>query len=110
MSGSGPVGPIFSGVWQSLQPPMSMAVEDLGGLHDRLRQRRVRMDGQAEVEASAPISTASTPSAISSPAPDADDADAEHALGLRVDDQLRQAVGAIERHRAAEAAHGNFAT
>ena len=49
----------------------------------------------------APISIASTPSAISSPAPGADEPDAQHALGLRIEDQLGQAVGAVERDRAA---------
>ena len=47
---------------------------------------------------------ASTPSAISSPAPEPDDADAEHALRAGLDHELRQSVGAIERHRAARCA------
>ena len=45
-----------------------LAEEHLGGLHQRLRQRRVRMDREPRSAAVAPISIASTPSAISSPA------------------------------------------
>ena len=35
---------------------------------------------------------------------DADDADTENALGLRLDDQLGQAIGAIESQRSARGA------
>ncbi len=56
--------------------------------------------------ASAPISSAWTTSAISSPAPDADDPGPEHPLGLGLDQELGQSVGAPERQRAARGRPG----
>jgi hypothetical protein len=40
----------------------------------------------------------------------ADDANAEDAFGIRIDDELGQAVGAVEGQARPEAAHGNLAT
>ena len=58
--------------------------------------------------ASAAISIASTPSAISSPAPAPDNADPQHTFGLRIEDQLRHAFGAIDGHSAAGSRPGKL--
>ena len=58
------------------------AVERLGRHRHGLRQRRVRMDRQADVRRIAPISIASATSEIRSPAFGADDAAADDAMRL----------------------------
>ena len=60
----------------------------------------------ARSRATAAVSTAKTPSAISSPAPDADDPNAQNAPGVRVEQQLRHPLGPIERYRPARGGPG----
>ena len=68
------------------------------------------VDRRREVLAVSAASTASAPSAISSPAPGPDDADAEHAAGFRVGESfVRPSVRPSVMARP-EAAHWNFAT
>ena len=55
-------------------------------------------------EAVAPISIATTPSAINSPAPEPAMPTPEDPLGLGIDHQLRQAVNAIDRNGPARGA------
>ena len=77
------------------------AEEDFAGKGDRFAERRMRMDRSATSSTVAPISMASTASAIRSPAPAPTMPHAEHALGLRIDDHLRQPFGAAVGDRPA---------
>ena len=78
-----------------------LAEEHFGRFHDRFGQRRVRVDGHAQVGRVRAHLHRQHALGDQLAGTGADDADAEHALGLRIEHQLGHAVGTVERQRAA---------
>src|SRR4029077_6628750 len=71
-----------------------LAEEDLGRFHQRLAQRRMRMNGEREISRVRAHLDRQNPLGNQLAGADADEADAQQALGFRIENQLRQTVGA----------------
>ena len=84
------------------------AVENFGGFHDGFGKRRMRMDDSARSRTVAPISMATTPSAINSPAPWPTMPTPRMRSVSGSINQFGQAVGAIIGQRAAGCAPREF--
>ena len=72
------------------------AEERLGGFHERLRQRRVRVDSEAQVVEACAHLDGERRFAHELPGAASHDPDAEDALRARLDDELRDAAIARE--------------
>src|SRR5688572_30366825 len=79
----------------------ALTEEHFRALHQRLGQRWMRMDGELEVLGGGPHLDGQRAFGNQFAGAGADQADTENAAALRIDDQLRQPLGPIDRDRAA---------
>ena len=82
--------------------------ENFGCFHYSLGERGMRMNCHGNIAGEGAHFDGEDAFGNEFASPMADDADAENALGLRIDDKLGDAVGAVQREGAAGCAPGKF--
>src|SRR5262249_8711349 len=84
------------------------AEEDLGGIHDGLRERWVRMDSQRDVLGEGAHFDREPSLRDQFASASADNSNTQHAFGLRIDDQLGRAFRAVEGQGTSGSAPGEL--